>query len=55
MRAFGFGAAGQHDFPEHFGPLRALVRHHLPDAYLASDVERVEVIRGPAIALFSRT
>lgn len=29
-----------------------LMGHHLPDAYVSSDVERVEVIRGPASFLY---
>ncbi|NJK86928.1 MAG: TonB-dependent receptor plug domain-containing protein [Bacteroidales bacterium] len=29
-----------------------MMGHPLPDAYVASDVERVEVIRGPASALY---
>jgi iron complex outermembrane receptor protein len=29
-----------------------IMGHHLPDAYVASDVERVEVVRGPASILY---
>ena len=34
--------------PQYMG----IMGHHLPDAYVASDVERVEVIRGPASILY---
>jgi iron complex outermembrane receptor protein len=34
--------------PQYMG----LMGHHLPDAYAASDVEKVEVIRGPASVLY---
>ncbi|MDR1809133.1 MAG: TonB-dependent receptor [Prevotella sp.] len=34
--------------PQYMG----LMGHHLPDAYATSDVERVEVIRGPASVLY---
>ena len=34
--------------PQYMG----IMGHHLPDAYLASDVERVEVVRGPASILY---
>ena len=34
--------------PQYMG----VMGHHLPDAYVASDVERVEVIRGPASVLY---
>ncbi|MDR2627385.1 MAG: TonB-dependent receptor plug domain-containing protein, partial [Dysgonamonadaceae bacterium] len=34
--------------PQYMG----VMGHHLPDAYVASDVERVEVIRGPASILY---
>jgi iron complex outermembrane receptor protein len=34
--------------PQYMG----IMGHHLPDAYAASDVERVEVIRGPASILY---
>ncbi|KAA6346373.1 putative TonB-dependent receptor [termite gut metagenome] len=34
--------------PQYMG----IMGHHLPDAYVASDVERVEVVRGPASILY---
>lgn len=34
--------------PQYMG----LMGHHLPDAYVASDVEKVEVVRGPASILY---
>ncbi|MDR0873777.1 MAG: TonB-dependent receptor [Prevotellaceae bacterium] len=34
--------------PQYMG----VMGHHLPDAYVASDVERVEVVRGPASILY---
>ncbi len=34
--------------PQYMG----IMGHHLPDAYVASDVEKVEVIRGPASILY---
>ena len=34
--------------PQYMG----IMGHHLPDAYVASDVDRVEVIRGPASILY---
>jgi len=34
--------------PQYMG----VMGHHLPDAYMASDVERVEVVRGPASILY---
>jgi iron complex outermembrane receptor protein len=34
--------------PQYMG----VMGHHLPDAYLASDAERVEVVRGPASILY---
>jgi iron complex outermembrane receptor protein len=34
--------------PQYMG----IMGHHLPDAYIASDVEKVEVIRGPASILY---
>ncbi|KAA6321732.1 iron complex outermembrane receptor protein, partial [termite gut metagenome] len=34
--------------PQYMG----IMGHHLPDAYVASDIERVEVVRGPASILY---